>query len=59
MSLTVLVAVPFTVFMLVAVAFQNHIFVWTVFSPKLIYEFFHLCLVAAFIVVCHVVNKLF
>lgn len=59
MSLTVMVAMPFTVFMNVAVAFQNHIFVWTVFSPKLIYEYFHLCLTAAFILVYYMIEKVF
>lgn len=40
----VLFGFPFTVYTICALAFRNHIFVWTVFSPKLLYEFYHLCL---------------
>lgn len=40
----ILFAFPFVVYAICALAFRNHIFVWTVFSPKLLYEFYHLCL---------------
>lgn len=40
----VLFGFPFAVYSICALAFRNHIFVWTVFSPKLLYEFYHLCL---------------
>lgn len=40
----VLFVFPFAVYTICALAFRNHIFVWTVFSPKLLYEFYHLCL---------------
>lgn len=40
----ILCGFPFAVYTVCALAFRNHIFVWTVFSPKLLYEFYHLCL---------------
>lgn len=40
----ILFGFPFAVYTICALAFRSHIFVWTVFSPKLLYEFYHLCL---------------
>lgn len=40
----VLCGFPFVVYTVCALAFRSHIFVWSVFSPKLLYEFYHLCL---------------
>lgn len=34
------VALPLAVYLVVAALFRNHLFVWTVFSPKLIYEIY-------------------
>lgn len=44
--LSVLIALPFTVYCIVVILFRNHLFVWTVFSPKLLYEVFHLILMS-------------
>lgn len=44
MFIFILFLLPFAVYTLCALAFRNHIFVWTVFSPKLLYEFYSLCL---------------
>ncbi|XP_058124637.1 GPI ethanolamine phosphate transferase 2 [Anopheles ziemanni] len=41
-SLTML---PVSFFIIVATVLRDHIFVWTVFSPKLMYEYFHVWLV--------------
>lgn len=43
----ILFGFPFAVYTICSLAFRNHIFVWTVFSPKLLYEFYHLCLMVA------------
>lgn len=40
----ILFAFPFAMYTICVLAFRNHIFVWTVFSPKLLYEFYQLCL---------------
>lgn len=37
---SVLVSLPLIVYMIVATLFRHHLFVWTVFSPKLIYELY-------------------
>lgn len=58
MVLTVLVTVPISVFVFVAIHFKHHLFVWTVFSPKLIYEFFHLCLMFVIVSCTYVIDKL-
>lgn len=39
-----LVAFPFTLYVFIILAFRHHIFIWSVFSPKLLYEFYYLCL---------------
>lgn len=49
--LSILIALPFVFYCIVVDMFGNHIFVWTVFSPKLIYEAFHLVLMN-FIYIC-------
>lgn len=43
-SWPLLFELPFAIYTLDALAFRNHIFVWTVFSPKLLYEFYSVCL---------------
>lgn len=58
MVLTVLVTVPISIFLFVAIHFKKHLFVWTVFSPKLVYEFFHLCLMFVIVLCTFVINKL-
>uniref|UniRef100_A0A7G3ADG6 Putative glycosylphosphatidylinositol anchor synthesis protein n=1 Tax=Lutzomyia longipalpis TaxID=7200 RepID=A0A7G3ADG6_LUTLO len=35
---------PLTLYMAIATGFRNHLFVWTVFSPKLLYEAFNFSL---------------
>lgn len=44
--MSILVTLPFIVYCFVTVTFRHHIFVWTVFSPKLIYETYHLVLMS-------------
>lgn len=39
-----LIAFPFTLYVFIILAFRQHIFIWSVFSPKLLYEFYYLCL---------------
>lgn len=39
-----LIAFPFTLYAIFVLLLRQHIFIWSVFSPKLIYEFYHLCL---------------
>lgn len=46
LTLSVLTALPFCIYCFVTVAFRFHIFVWTVFSPKLLYEVYHLVLMS-------------
>ncbi|XP_053672798.1 GPI ethanolamine phosphate transferase 2 [Anopheles nili] len=43
--INVLTAVPVCFFMVVATILRDHIFVWTVFSPKIIYDYFNVWLV--------------
>lgn len=40
--LGILIVLPFTFYSFCVIAFRHHIFVWTVFSPKLMYEFYQL-----------------
>lgn len=42
--LIVLVIAPLTFYIIIATLMRNHIFVWTVFSPKIIYDCFFLSL---------------
>lgn len=39
-----LIAFPFTLYVFVMLLMRQHIFIWSVFSPKLLYEFYYLCL---------------
>lgn len=39
-----LIAFPFTLYVFIILAVRQHIFIWSVFSPKLLYEFYYLCL---------------
>lgn len=41
---SVLLGLPLTIYLVVATLFRNHLFVWTVFSPKLIYELYSFAL---------------
>uniref|UniRef100_A0A182PTV9 GPI ethanolamine phosphate transferase 2 C-terminal domain-containing protein n=1 Tax=Anopheles epiroticus TaxID=199890 RepID=A0A182PTV9_9DIPT len=43
--INVLIIVPVCFFIVVATVLRDHIFVWTVFSPKIIYEYFTVWLV--------------
>lgn len=39
-----LITFPFTFYTIFILLLRQHIFIWSVFSPKLLYEFYHLCL---------------
>lgn len=39
-----LVTFPFTLYVFIILFMRHHIFIWTVFSPKLLYEFYYLSL---------------
>lgn len=39
-----LVAFPFAVYLFIILFLRQHIFIWSVFSPKLLYDFSYLCL---------------
>lgn len=39
-----LIAFPFTLYVFIILILRQHIFIWSVFSPKLLYEFYYLCL---------------
>lgn len=39
-----LIAFPFTLYVFIILLMRHHIFIWSVFSPKLLYEFYYLCL---------------
>lgn len=43
----IMMFLPFISYAFCALVFRNHIFVWSVFSPKLLYEFYHLCLMSS------------
>uniref|UniRef100_A0A182N1Y4 GPI ethanolamine phosphate transferase 2 C-terminal domain-containing protein n=1 Tax=Anopheles dirus TaxID=7168 RepID=A0A182N1Y4_9DIPT len=61
LSLTnVLITVPVSFFIAVATVLRDHIFVWTVFSPKIIYEYFTvwLVLIQVMLVLLLLPNKL-
>lgn len=47
-TLSALIAFPFSVYCFIVIAFRNHLFVWSVFSPKLLYEVYHLVLMSVF-----------
>lgn len=42
-----LVTFPFTLYVFIILMLRQHIFIWSVFSPKLLYEFYYLCLMFA------------
>lgn len=56
--MAILAALPATVFLYVALAFRSHLFVWTVFSPKLIYTFFHATLIVISLMGVYIVDKI-
>lgn len=39
-----LITFPFTLYTIFILLLRQHIFIWSVFSPKLLYEYYHLCL---------------
>lgn len=39
-----LITFPFILYVFIILAVRHHIFIWSVFSPKLLYEFYYLCL---------------
>lgn len=43
-TVAVIVAIPLVTFLYVAAVHQSHLFVWTVFAPKLLYMLFQLYL---------------
>lgn len=47
-----LVAFPFTLYVFIVLCMRHHIFIWSVFSPKLMYEFYYLGLM--FVMWCFV-----
>lgn len=47
-----LVTFPFTFYVFIILILRHHIFIWSVFSPKLLYEFYYLCLM--FVLWCFV-----
>lgn len=49
----------FQLYLVVMVIFRNHIFVWTVFSPKLFYEFYQMILMFTILIVNYLFNKYF
>lgn len=42
--IAILFGLPFAVYTIWMLVLRDHIFVWTVFSPKLLYEFYTLCI---------------
>lgn len=42
--IAVILSLPFTVYIFIILSFRHHIFIWSVFSPKLLYDFYYLCL---------------
>lgn len=42
--IVLLIAFPFTLYAFIVLLMRQHIFIWSVFSPKLLYEFYYLCL---------------
>lgn len=48
-----LVAFPFTLYVFIILFLRQHIFIWSVFSPKLLYDFYYLCLMyLIWLIVC-------
>ncbi|KAE8631649.1 hypothetical protein XENTR_v10001263 [Xenopus tropicalis] len=50
-------SIPVTVYILVVTAFRYHLFIWSVFSPKLLYEAIHLLISAGVCVMFTAVDK--
>lgn len=48
--LAILIVLPFVLYSYFILMFRQHIFIWSVFSPKLLYEFYYLCLMCAFVI---------
>lgn len=44
--LSILIAFPISFYYFIVILFRNHLFVWSVFSPKLLYEVYHLVLMS-------------
>ncbi|XP_031627446.1 GPI ethanolamine phosphate transferase 2 [Contarinia nasturtii] len=42
--IVLLVAFPFILYLFIILALRQHLFIWSVFSPRLLYEFYYLCL---------------
>lgn len=51
------IALPFTVYVFIVLSFRDHIFIWSVFSPKLLYDFYYLCLMAFLWMFASIVSK--
>lgn len=42
--IVLLIAFPFSLYLFIILSLRHHIFIWSVFSPKLLYDFYYLCL---------------
>lgn len=53
-----LITLPFTVYAFILLSFRYHIFIWSVFSPKLLYDFYYLCLMIFFWMFASIVSMI-
>ncbi|KAG8594444.1 hypothetical protein GDO81_001205 [Engystomops pustulosus] len=56
-SYAIIRSLPVTVYILLVTGFRYHLFIWSVFSPKLLYEVIHLVISAGICVTFTVVDK--
>lgn len=40
----IIIVIPFLFYSFIILAFRQHLFIWSVFSPKLLYESYYMCL---------------
>lgn len=55
--LSLLTIIPTTVFLVVITLLRHHLFIWSVFSPKLLYDFFVNALILIIMVIVKLTNK--
>lgn len=55
---TVLTMIPVCIYLVVMILFRYHLFIWTVFSPKLFYKFYVMLLNFVMASTTFVLNKI-
>lgn len=57
-AMSFLIGLPIYIYLFVLTSFRNHLFIWSVFSPKLIYELYFFTLFYIILFVYYILSKL-